>query len=80
MTEKKRLADCTDADIQKLYREWQTTKGHTRRFGEWVIINTRVSMTHPELYLEKSNLTALRLCDAAIKAERRNLGLEMSDD
>lgn len=80
MTEKKRLADCTDADINKLYREWQTTKGHTRRFGEWVIIHTRVSMTHPELYLEKSNLTALRKCREAIKAERRNLGLEPIND
>ncbi len=80
MTEKKRLADCTDADINKMYHEWQTTKGHSRRFGEWVIIHTRVSMTHPELYLEKSNLTALRKCREAIKAERNNLGLEPIND
>ena len=80
MTEMKRLADCTRADVEGMYRQWSTTKGHTRRFGEWVIIHTRVSMPHPELFYEKSNLVAKARCYDAIKAERRNLGLEPIND
>lgn len=73
MTEKKRLADCTAQDIAELYSQWQRTKGHSLRFGQWVVNHTVVSMVHDELFYEKSNLVAYTKCEAAIKAERRNL-------
>lgn len=80
MTERKRLADCTDADINRMYHQWQITKGHSQRFGQWVINHTIVSMAHPELFYEKSNLDAKRKAKDAIKAERHNLYKEPTND